>query len=356
MNRLFLIPFILLFTLLAGCGDSSSSQGATVANAQDKTYGTINLTTFRYLVQDQEMIKAFEQRYRLKVNVEVVPTATIIRRAQEGTLRGDLVITPTLEDIVRLKNFGQLQPFYVNAFSEGNVDDVYLDDQGYYAGLSRWTMAAVYNTKSVAQEELATYKNLATLPVRGIRVGMAHPDSSGLAGTVAGISRVVNDQAAALWTKILYKGLTGSMAGSDYDVMNRMLAGEIDVAFVGSGAAVRWFLNGDPTHFEASKAWQVKFPKTETDNVNFFNMTCLGMVKNAPNRDQALQLIDFFYLKENQEKFGEAVFEYPVEAFSMSNEYLDGIFDNLGRSVSATEIADRLPLAWGIINDVAAGN
>ncbi|MEM9836012.1 MAG: extracellular solute-binding protein, partial [Bacteroidota bacterium] len=345
---------LLLLLLLASC-ENKSKDNATTVTANQQTYGTVNLVTFRHLVQDQEIVKAFEERYRLKVNVEVVPAATIIRRAQEGVLGGDVVITPTLEDIVRLKNFDQLQPFFVDAFSRGNVDDGYLDDQGYFAGLSRWTMAAVFNPNAVAIEEVSTYKNIAKLPLRGIRIGMAHPDSSGLAATVAGLTRIVNDRAATLWTKLLYDGLTGSMIGNDYDVMDRMLKGDLDVAFVSSGAAVRWFLNGNPTHFKAAEAWRVKYPATETDEVNFFNMTSIGVIKNAPNRPQALQFIDFLFKKENQEKMGDAIFEYPTEAFSISNDYLSGIRGAPGRKISATETASRLPLAWGIINQVASG-
>lgn len=357
MRHYFSFYFLPCLLMLSACGSSEQAGSAPVANAQSQlpaSAPSIEFTTFRYLSQDKEIVEAFQLSSGIRVNVNVLSVREIIAKAQADQLAGDVVLVPSLEDIVRLKNFGQLQPFYVDAF-RSNVDEGYQDDQGYYAGLSRWTMAAIYNPNAVALEEVRTYKGVATLPSRGIRIGLAHPDSSGLAATVAGISRIVNDNAAALWTKIMYESAVDGPSGSDYDQLERMLAGELDLAFVSSGAAIRWFLNGNPQHFAAAEAWRVKYPHTETDQINFYNMTCIGVVDGAPSREQALAFVDYLFQKEQQETIGNAIFEYPTEAFSLTNDYLLGVFDIPGREINADELEQRIPLAWSIINRVATG-
>ncbi|MEL6274458.1 MAG: extracellular solute-binding protein [Bacteroidota bacterium] len=358
MARLFYLGTVCLLCLLVACGGKTNSENESTGTVTPPAANQagIKLITYRYLVQDQEIVEAFEQKFGAQIDVERLPISEIIQKAQNNQLIGDVVMVPTLEDATRLKNFGRLQPFYVDAFAKGNVDDGYQDDEGYYAGLSRWTMAAIYNPNAVAIDEVRTYKGLAKLPARGIRLGLAHPDSSGLAATVAGIARIVNDKGAALWAKLLLEGAQGGAYGSDYDQLDRMLKGDLDIAFVSSGAAIRWFLNGDPDHFAAAEAWRVKYPRTETDQVNFFNMTSIGVLANSPNRELALRFINYLFQKEQQEKMGDAIFEYPNEAFSLTNDYLLGVFDTPGREINTNELESRLPLAWGIINRLATEN
>lgn len=356
---------LVLLGLALGCGnsDSSAAAGTTTNTTTNTTTGAarnpaarLQLTTFRHIPAEREIIAEFERRFGAKVEVNVLSAGEMLLRARDGKLSGDVFITPTLEDITRLHAFEMLQPFYVDIFSQGNVDDGFMDVEGYYAGLTRWTMAAVYDIQQVAVGEVETYKALAKLPSRGIKIGLAHPDSSGLAGVVSGLYGIVNDQAAQLWTKIIYENQGFPPGGNDWDQLERLVRGEVQVAFVSNSAAIRWFLNGDPDHFEAGNRFRMKYPRTETDNVNFFNMTCIGMRANTPNRLLAMRFINHLYRKENQEKLGEATFEYPTEAFSEASSYLLGQPDNIGRRVPANVIEERLPLAWNLINRIGSGN
>jgi ABC-type Fe3+ transport system substrate-binding protein len=343
-----------LFLLLLGCGKEQTTD--TTDSARETAVAEVPGITFitpHYMPQESDIVTDFEKRFRTKVTVKVMSPRDIVLGAQDNTLVGDVVLLPTLEDAVRLKNFGRLQPFYVDAFSQGSVDDVYQDQEGYYAGLTRWTMAAVYDPTSVAVDEVSSYVGLAKLQARGIKVGMAHPDSSGLAATVAGLAKVVNPEAAQLWVQVLMSYQNGIPTGSDYDQMDRLLAGDIQVAFVSSGAAARWILNGDPTHFAAGDSWRVKYPRTEADKVNFLNMTCVGMLGNAPNRALALRFINHLFQKEAQEVLSNAYFEYPNEAFSEINQYILGVPDTPGRRVSANTLEDYITPAWEMVNRVA---
>lgn len=344
----------LLFIGLLGlfsCGNDNPSAGGN-APAQDFPVG-LNLLTWRYLAQDAALIKGFELRYRTKVNVIVKPMRDIIEEASRGALNADVVLLPTLEDAVRLRNFNVLQPFFVDAFTNGNVDDRYLDNEGYYAGLTRWTMVSVYNPNAVTSEEAGSYAGIVKATRRGIRLGVAHPDSSGLAGVVAGLNANLNSKAAAIWAQSVYEKSVGGPNGSDTDQLNRMLSGQLDMAFVSLGTAVRWFLNGDPQHFKAAETWRVRFPHTQATDINFFNITCVAMPANAPNRNMAVALINYLFAKDVQQKLTNAWFEYPAESFTEANDYLYGFPDQIGLKVNAETIEQNIPAAWALINQIA---
>jgi|AntRauTorckE5430_2_1112549.scaffolds.fasta_scaffold00401_6 spermidine/putrescine-binding protein len=357
-----LIAALALILSVAACGnDKAPARNTNGIKAgpgaiNQSTGNTVKLMTWRYLTQDKEIIRDFETKYSVKVDVKVRSMADIIADAVAGTkLDADVLIVPTLEDAARLQGFGALQPFFVDAFTNGDVGDRYLDNEGYWAGLTRWTMVSVYNPNAVTTEEAGSYKGIIQATTRNIRIGVAHPDSSGLAGVVAGLYTNLNPGAAQLWAKTIYERSTGGPQGSDYEQMERLLAGEIDLAFVSLGSAVRWFLNGNPQHFAAAEAWRVRFPHTEATDINFFNMTCITMPANSANRQLGTRLINHFYDEPMQEILTNGWFEFPCESFAEANAYLYGFPDNIGTQVSGEDIDKNLGNAWAIINEVASG-
>ncbi|OAV44730.1 ABC transporter substrate-binding protein [Lewinella sp. 4G2] len=344
------LRFTLLAILLCLVSCKSDRKPASKTTPGERPVG-LTVVTWRHLAQDAAIIKAFEDRMRIDVKVVIKPMREIMAGAAAGAgLEGDVVLVPTLEDAARLRGFDVLQPFFVNAFTQGEVSDAYVDNEGYYSGLTRWTMATVYNPNAVTAEEASTYRGVLEAPLRGIRLGAAHPDSSGLAGVIAGLNATLNQQAADFWAQGIYNKAAGGLQGNDYDVLERMLAGELDMAFVSSGAVMRWFLNGNQTHYAAGDAWRVKLPRTQATDDNFMNMTCITVPATAPNRVMALNFIDYLYEKNVQTQLTDAYFEYPTQSFTESNEYLYGIRDVIGRKPVVEVLENNLPLAWSLIN------
>lgn len=353
LSVLALCSVLFLFT----CGDGGSNTGGNRSgNATERPVG-LTLMTWRYLPQDEVIVKDFEDRYRIKVEVIVKSMHDIVTAAQQGNVpRADVLLVPTIEDAARLRGFNVLQPFFVDAFTEGQVGDRYLDNEGYYAGLTKWSMAAVYNPKAVTGAEASSYVGIAKAAGRGARIGVAHPDSSGLAGLVGGLSINLNQNAAAFWANTIYTKAAGGLQGSDNDQLNRMLAGEIDMALVSSGAATRWILNGDPRHYDAGRLWRIALPHTEATDINFYNMTCVTMPANAPNRNLAIAFINGLFQKKTQQLLTDAWFEFPTFAFGRPNDYLGNYLGTIGTQVGAEQIENATPVGWALINQAAEGS
>lgn len=352
MTMRFLNTAAALFCLLFAQACTGDNAGATSDTSPDLRVPVgLNLLTWRYRTQDRAIIEDFEARYRIRINVIVKPMTEIVAAAQQGnTLGADVILVPSIEDAARLKSLNALQPFFVDAFTEGLVGDRYLDDEGYYAGLTKWSMAAVYNPNAVTPAEARSYVGIAKAANRGVRIGVAHPDSSGLAGLVGGLSSNLNQQAADAWIRTIYTTATGGLYGSDSDQMDRMLRGEIDLAFVSSGAATRWILNGRPEHYDAGKHWKIALPATEATNINFYNMTCVTMAANAPNRITASSFINGLFSEKSQTILTDGWFEFPTHAFGKPNDYLNNYIGSFGTKVPAETIENATPVGWALID------
>lgn len=347
-----ILLFVLLLVSACGGGSSADDRSQPTASQLGGEAPTLSILTYQHNAIEQQIVDAFERETNIKVNVYLQPMKNIISAAQNGTIGGDLVFFPTLEDAVRLRNFEVLQPFFVESFSDGTVDDRYVDNEGYYAGLRRWSMVAVYNFRQVAEGEVDSYLGLVKATDRGLRLGVAHPDSSGLAGIVGGLYRVVNPQAAALWTQTLNNRLTGTMSGNDYDQLERLKNGEIDIALVSVGALLRWTWGGNPENQAAADNWQARYPKTQTGDLNFVNISGLGLLAGAPNRSAASRFIDYLYQKENQELLGNYYKEYPTQVFAIPSDFLLGLRGAPGREVTVDQLEENIPQAWAILNNL----
>lgn len=351
-----LIPTLLVFFCLLFVTACTGDGQPAASNSPRNPEAPVGLTvmTWRYLAQDQAIIEDFENRYRVKVEVIVKPMRSIVAAAQQGKApEADVLLVPSIEDATRLRGFNVLQPFFVDAFTEGQVGDRDLDNEGYYAGLTKYTMAAVYNPNAVTSAEAGTYLGIAKAAGRGARIGVAHPDSSGLASLVGGLSGNLNQQAAAFWAKTIYTKAAGGLGGSDLDQMDRMLAGELDMALVSSGAATRWILNGDPSHYDAGRVWRIALPATEATNVNFPNWTCVTMPVNTPRRTMAISFINNLFSKKSQQILTDGWFEFPTYAFGEPNDYLNNYIGSIGTRTTAESLEGTTPIGWALINQAA---
>ena len=354
------LPVLVSLLLFATCGDPGPKPVRVQAGPNavaGRAPATLRVLTWRYLAQDAQLVADFERRQGINVEVVVRPLRAIVAdAAAKRPLNADVVLLPTLEDAVRLRDFGALQPFFVDAFSEGYIGDRFLDNEGYWAGLTAWTMVNVYNPNAITEAEASTYQGVLTVANRGLRVGVAHPDSSGMAGVVAGLYAEVSPEAATAWSEIIYRRAQGGPQGSDRDQLERMLRGELDMAFVSSGAATRWFLDGDPQHFAAGKTWKVRFPRSKATDANYLNMTCVVMPATVAHRPAAVKFIDYLYQQEVQNTLGTNWFEYPVHATGRADDYLLAYFQTLGYDVMGETLDRNIPNAWSIINQVAERN
>ena len=341
-------PLVALLLLLSsGCGSESAGQAAG-SERSPATQSSVVFYTHRYLPEDQQLIQQFSSRTGIAVDVRRLSEDEIQARAAAGQLSdGDVVLMPSLADIQALQQAGVLQPFYVDNFSSGEVPDRYLDREGYWAALNHWTMAVVYRASTVEYDQVKHYRFLA-MPQFKDRVLVAEPDSSGLVGLVASFAASKGEEAARVWTRLLVQNLARTPSGNDYDVLWALGRGEADLALVNASAFFRWQRSGNPEAYEMSTNLRMRYP-VDIGNSNFYNATTIGMLANAPNRQSAMDFINFLFNKESQELLSEGTKEYPGHVYAMPSDFLMDFADLPVGELRLEQTEQHIPLARQIL-------
>lgn len=345
MKNVFLL--LLTYCLLTACkpeNNTTTPPPPTVANPDN-----IALLSHRYLVQDQQLLNTFRVRANKAVDVYLYEGKALVDLAQKGPIKGDVVILEDLYQAHLLKKAGVISPYNAGTFGD-YVPSRYVDNEGYWAGLTRWTMSLVYRPDKVDLVQMRNYGGILDQRYQG-RVAIAHPDSSGLISMVASMIAAHEEEPARIYLETLKKNLNSPPRGSDWDAISAVLRGDADIALVNGSEFMRYRHSGNPEMFKSLEALEIEIP-TDANGDNYFNITPICILNNAPFRNYAINLVEFLTIQENQGTFSEAVFEHPVNVFSPSGELLNNTFNLPQGKISAEMTENQLDKAAELVHQI----
>ncbi len=138
------------------------------------------------------------------------------------------------------------------------------------------------------------------------------------------------------WLKGLKANLAKKPDGGDRPQAKAIAAGECDIALGNTYYVGLMATNEkDPEEKEWASAIKVVFPTFENGGTHV-NIAGAALAKFAPNRDNAVKLIQFMSSHKAQQIYAEQTFEYPVEPGLEPSAVVKGF---------GTLTSDTLPLA-----------
>ena len=334
MKYFLLLLFPLLLLLNACKNDSSNPPPPPPAPTTNSS--NVSLYSYRYLVQDQQILGQYRVRANKGIDVYQYSSEEIIALAQNGQLRGDVVLVEDLYDAHRLRKAGVLSPYNAGTFGE-YVPSRYVDNEGYWGGVSRWTMSLIYRPGAVNMTDMQTYGALLAPKYKG-RIAIAHPDSSGLISMVAGMIAAHGEEPARIYLETFKDQLYAAPRGGDYEAISAVLRGNADIALVNGSQFMRYKHSGNPELFKSLDALEMEIP-TDAEGNNYYNISPICILNNAPYRNYAINLVEFLTIQENNGTFTDANFEYAVNIFSELPELLNETY-NLPQGKISTEMTE----------------
>lgn len=287
----------------------------TIASAQ----GEVNLYTYREQKLIQPLLDAFTKDTGIKVNVVSASSGLEQRIKTEGANSpADVLLTVDIGRLEDAVQAGITQPIKSDVIDK-TVPAEYRDPEGHWAGVSM-RARVVYASKNRVKQDAITYEELADPKWKGkicIRSGQHIYNNALIAAMIAKHGEAKAEE----WLKGLKANLAQKPSGGDREQARDVAAGKCDI---GIGNTYYWALMlKNPSQKAWADATKVILP-TFAGGGTHVNVSGVVLAKNAPNKANAMKLIEWLAGDTAQHMYADTNNEYPVKAGIKANDVVAG--------------------------------
>lgn len=278
--------------------------GTSVAQAAE-----VNLYTTREPVLIQTLLTEFTQKTGVKVNTVFIKDGLLERVKAEGRRSpADVMLTVDFGNLVDLVESGLTQRVSSKTLNSAIPANLRAANGHWYALSMR--ARAVYASKDRTPLNAITYEDLANPKWKNkicIRSGN-HPYNTAL---IAAYIAHHGEKQAETWLRGVKANLARPASGGDRDVARDILGKICDIG-VANTYYVGTMRTGDAEQKRWGNAINVVLPRFKNGGTHV-NVSGAVISKHAPNRKEAVQLLEFLASDHAQAIYAQNGFEYPVK-------------------------------------------
>ncbi len=273
--------------------------------------GEVNLYSARQENLIKPLLDDFTRDTGISVRLLTGRANELLQRLQlEGrNSPADVLITVDAGNLHQAKEAGVLSAIESDVLIE-RIPENFRDVDGQWFGLSLRARPIMYHKDKVDPTELSTYEALTDPKWRG-RICIRSSSNVYNQSMVAAMIASEGSEAASQWAQGLVANLARPPQGGDRDQIRAAAAGVCDVAIANTYYIGGMLAGDDATQREAAEQLGVFFPNQE-DRGTHVNISGAGVTAHAPNRENAIRLIEYLTGEEAQRWYAEANQEYPV--------------------------------------------
>jgi iron(III) transport system substrate-binding protein len=270
----------------------------------------VNVYTSRHYDSDDELYQLFERQTGIKVNlIEGDTDALLTRLKREGELSpGDIFIAVDAGRLHQAVEADILAPLDSPVLEE-RIPAYLRHPEGLWFGLSK-RVRVILLSPQVPADFVTTYEELADPKLDG---GLIIRSSSNIynQSMVASLLTHWGPEKTRDWAEGLVENLARTPQGGDRDQVRAVAAGEGEVAVANHYYFARMLVGDDASDRAAASKLRLVFPDQDGRGAHV-NVSGAGLLRSAPNRDNAVKLLEFFATPEAQELWAVANYEYPA--------------------------------------------
>lgn len=326
-------------------GALSLAMAATAVQAAE-----VNLYTTREPALIRPLLERFTQQTGTTVNTVFVQGGLAERMTAEGTRSAaDVAMVVDIGNLMELVDKNLSQPVQ-SAVLEGAIPANLRAPDGRWFALSTRARAIYVSRERVPEADAArlTYEDLADPRFKGrvcIRSGQ-HPYNTAL---FAGLLVQHGEAWLRDYLTRLKANLARRAAGGDREVARDIMAGLCDIGVANTYyAGLMLAGRGGEEQVRWGQAIRVVLPAGGTA----VNVSGAVVARHAPNRAEAVKLLEFLVSPEAQALYAEANFEYPVRPDAALHPIVAGFGTLQVAGISLPEIAAQRALASRIVDEV----
>jgi iron(III) transport system substrate-binding protein len=282
---------------MLSCGDGSEE--------------VVNIYTHRHYDTDQELFAKFTEATGIKVNVVNATADELIQKLEmEGANSpADLLITVDAGRLVRAEEKGLFQPIQSDIINQ-NIPAKFRDPEGYWTGLTYRARIIAFSKERVKPEDLSTYEDLVTEKWKG-RILTRSSENIYNQSLLASIIAANGVEEAEKWAAGVLANMAREPKGSDRDQVKAVASGEGDLAIVNTYYIGLMLNDENPEETKAAEQVGIFFPNQEGRGTHI-NISGVGLTKHAPNKANAIKLIEYLSEEEAQSLLANLNYEFPI--------------------------------------------
>ena len=278
----------------------------------------INIYSYRQAFLIEPVVDAFTQETGVKVNVVFAKKGLAERLKREGEFGpADLVLTTDISRLIELVDKDLSQPVNSDVI-ETNIPAQYRDPEDHWFALTL-RVRNLYTDKALGDLSDISYEALADDAYKGkicTRSGK-HPYNVAL---VASMIAHHGEAKTKEWLQGVKDNLARRPQGNDRAQVKAVKEGLCSIALGNS------YYYGKMLKNEKQKAWaeavNINFPN-QKDRGAHVNVSGMVLTKYAPNKDNAIALMEYLSSDEAQEIYAAVNMEYPVKPGVKNSDLVD---------------------------------
>ena len=270
----------------------------------------VNIFSARHYDSDVQLYEKFTGKTGIKVNVVSGKDKALQKRIiEEGEdCVADLYITADAGRLGAFQEKGAFQRANSKALKKAIPSNF---RSPYWFGIAKRARVIYYNPSRTNPPSNLSYEDLADPKYKG-KVVIRKSNNVYNQSLVASLIANNGKKKTAEWAKGLVNNMSRKPKGNDRAQILAVAAGEADYA-VANTYYIALMLSGKkgPEQQAAAKKIKPFFPNQDGRGTHM-NISGGGVLKHAPNKGNAIKLLEFLLTKEAQEHIVNNTFEYPM--------------------------------------------
>lgn len=327
---------------------------AAATSAPALADGEVNIYSYRQPFLIQPLIDAFAAETGVKANVIFASKGLGERIAAEGeNSPADVLLTVDIGRLDGAKQLGITQPVSSDIVNE-NIPAQYRDPEGHWIGLTN-RARIIYASRDRVDQDSITYEELADPKWKG-RICTRSGQHVYTIGLIASMVAHHGEEKTEEWLAGVRDNLARKPAGNDRAQVKAINAGECDISIGNTYYMGKMETNDkEPEQKEWAASVRILFPNAE-DRGSHVNLAGVVLAKNAPNKDNAVKLIEFLTSPEAQRIYAETNFEYPVTPGVEVSEHVSSWGELKPDALPLADIAKNRKTASELVDKVGFDN
>ncbi|WP_051209969.1 Fe(3+) ABC transporter substrate-binding protein [Gelidibacter mesophilus] len=292
---------ICLTTLFVACGDSTTPKQE------------VNVYTHRHYKADDELFTKFTEETGIKVNIVNASADELIQRLEtEGEdSNADILITVDAGRLYRAQSKDLLQPV-TSEILEANIAPEFREKEGYWYGMTYRARIIAYAKDRVNPEDIKTYEDLTDPKWKG-KIVIRSSENVYNQSLLASIILADGEEKAKEWAEGVVANMARNPKGSDRDQVKAVASGEADIAVVNTYYIGLLINDENEEERKAGESVGIIFPNQDGRGTHV-NVSGIGVTKYAPNKENAIKLMEFLSEEEAQQTLANLNYEYPINS------------------------------------------